>query len=803
MVRNRLMPLIMSAAAGIAAFGVPAQAQPVQDGSIVLIRDDFEVNYDGWAETGGFTKLTALAEAAYSSSRGMKVSGRTSPADGAFSEKGFYLDGGERYAYSVFVRHGGKSTEKFTLTLRWLFPDGVTYGSEAIASADVKPGVWAELSAAYTAPPGTVNLTVFLAANSASDFYFDEFTVTGSGKLPKAAAVPANPGLKDVFANKLRNVGTCVPASGAGNSTNTAIILREFNSLTPENELKPDATIQQSGSTNTNVSVSLSRAASILKFAVDNNLSVRGHTLVWHSQTPAWFFREGFQASGAVVSSPVMDQRMDSYIKNMFAAIAAQYPTLKLYAYDVVNEAMSESGGPRTAGSDASNGQSMWVQVYGGNSFVKKAFESARKYAPAGCKLYYNDYNEYITAKRDGIISTIVRPLYNDGLLDAMGMQSHLDVRAGNDAYPSASSYGQAIDLYAAIGVEVQVTELDATVNNQNFTAQATYYKDIVNAILTRGGTNKVTGMTIWGTMDNMSWRKDRHPLLFNENGTKKLAYDAIAALVPQSEWGDGSGGGTVEPPPPIEPDKDGFFFRHTFEDNTAQGWEGRGAATAAPTNAAAANGARSLLASGRTAEWNGAGLLLDIRAFAPGGSYSFSVAAMHSGGAVDTFKLTMQYTLNDSTRYSQVAAVPAPGGQWVQLANTNFAIPTGATGMLLYVEMPGSLSNFYIDNASGAVGGTTIGLDGAAGGTSSALTAQSAVRGPSKLVTLKGRTLTVNVSPGSEVRVRVVNPAGKTAASFNARGGASLSLQKLPAGAYIIEATTDGRRMASSVILR
>ncbi|MCL2219927.1 MAG: endo-1,4-beta-xylanase [Chitinispirillia bacterium] len=802
MVRNKIMPLIMSAAAavGIAAFGAQVCAQPV------LINDDFEVNYDGWAETGDFTRVTALREAAYNSSRGMKVSGRKLPRDGAFSEKGFYLDGGELYNYSVFVRNDGKSPEKFTLTLRWLFPDGITYGSEAIASADVKPGEWANLSASYAAPETAVNLTLFLASGGTADFSFDKFTVTGTGRLAKALAVPANPGLKDVFANKFRNVGTCIPANGVNNSTNTAIILREFNSLTPENELKPDATIQQSGSTNANVSVSLSRAASILKFAVDNNLYVRGHTLVWHSQTPGWFFRENFQASGAVVSASVMDQRMESYIKNMFEAIASQYPSLKLYAYDVVNEAMSESGGPRTAGSSAADGQSMWVQVYGNNSFVRKAFEYARKYAPAGCKLYYNDYNEYIAAKRDGIINTIVRPLYQDGLLDAMGMQSHLDVRAGNDAYPSVTLYGQAIDLYAAIGVEVQVTELDATVNNQNFTAQATYYKDIVNAILTRGGTNKVTGLTIWGTMDNMSWRSDRYPLLFNSSGNKKPAYDAIVALVPQSEWGDGSGGGVVEPPPPIEPDSNGFFFRHTFEDNTAQGWQGRGAAAVAPTNTAAAGGTRSLLASGRTAEWNGAGLLLDSRAFAPGGRYSFSVAAMYNeGGADDTIKLTVQYDLNDTTRYAQVAVAHASSGQWAQLANTDFLIPAGATGMLLYVEMPKSLSNFYIDNAVGAVGGKIINIEGmpGEGGSTYVPAGRNAARVNTKFVTIRGRTLNVNAPSDSEVKIRIISPSGKTAANFYARGGANLSLRKLPAGAYIIEARMGDRRMTLSVALR
>ncbi|MDR1812482.1 MAG: endo-1,4-beta-xylanase [Candidatus Fibromonas sp.] len=344
-------------------------------------------------------------------------------------------------------------------------------------------------------------------------------------------------GLKDIYASRFL-FGSILNGTTVNNNNMKQIVLREFNSITPENELKPDATIVASGSTNADVKVQLNNSArAILKFCEDNNIPVRGHTLVWHSQTPGWFFRENFNASGAVVSKAVMNQRMESYIKNMFALIAKDFPKLNLYAYDVVNEASSESGGPRTAGSDAGNGQSMWVQVYGDNSFVEKAFEYARKYAPKTTKLYYNDYNEYISAKRNYIANSIVKPLYDKGLLDGMGMQSHLDVRDGNNAYPSASDYGAAITMYKNIGVEIQVTELDATVNNSNFTAQATYYKSIMNEILNKGG-SAIKAVVVWGIQDDQSWRKDRNPLIFDNSGNKKSAYNELAKLIPESEWG-------------------------------------------------------------------------------------------------------------------------------------------------------------------------------------------------------------------------------------------------------------------------
>jgi len=345
-------------------------------------------------------------------------------------------------------------------------------------------------------------------------------------------------GLKDVYSSKFK-FGNILNGSTVNNAAMKTIVLREFNSITPENELKPDATIVASGSTDDNVKVQLNNGAkAILQFCQDNKIPVRGHTLVWHSQTPEWFFRTGFTSSGAVVSAAVMDKRMESYIKNMFALIKSSYPNLNLYAYDVVNEASSESGGPRTAGNG--DGKSMWVQVYKDNSFIEKAFTYARKYAPATTKLFYNDYNEYIQAKRDYIANSIVKPLKQKGLLDGMGMQSHLDVRTGSDPYPSPTLYGQAITIYKNLGVEIHVSELDATINDGNesyFTGQATYYKNIMNQILTNGG-SAITAVVVWGIQDDQSWRKARKPLLFNASGAKKAAYNELVNLIPQSDWG-------------------------------------------------------------------------------------------------------------------------------------------------------------------------------------------------------------------------------------------------------------------------
>ena len=156
-----------------------------------------------------------------------------------------------------------------------------------------------------------------------------------------------------------------------------------------------------------------------------------------------------------------MIARMENYIKNLMEALETQYPNVEFYAWDVVNEAFSESGTMRDAGSNnISPGQSAWVKVFGDDSFIDYALTFARKYAPEGCKLYYNDYNEYVPAKRDGIYKKCLE-LKEKGLIDGIGMQAHLDM-----SYPSVSLFKEALEKYASTGLEIQVTELDITQSN-------------------------------------------------------------------------------------------------------------------------------------------------------------------------------------------------------------------------------------------------------------------------------------------------------------------------------------------------
>ncbi len=701
----------IACSAGLTAY-LPAIQTSVSAAKIVY--NDFEINYDGWYEEGDSVKLKTIDGIGVDNSRAMTVSGRETSENGASSSKGLYLVGGVDYNYSVMVK--SETAERFNLEL--LCVDMET-GEEKNIQLDekyVSADKWTELSANYTAPENSCEFRLTITTNSTNDFCFDEVIVTSKEKSyhNSVYAASSDKGLKDAFASYFK-VGNILNTSTVQNSAITANMLKDHNSIECENEMKPDATMVQSQSSGTNVGVTIKNAASIMDFCVNNNIAMRGHVLVWHSQTPSWFFKENFDDNGAWVSTSVMDARMESYIKNIFALIDEQYPQLELYAYDVVNEAVSDDanrtanyGGAREAGdANVTSGTSAWVSVYGDNSFIEKAFTYARKYAPEGCALFYNDYNEYWDHKRDCIYQ-MCKDLYDKGLLDGIGMQSHIN--ANYDGFSGVASYTAALQKYASIGCEVQITELDISIENGTYTLeqQAEKYKAIFHAAMdinTGNYPGKVTAVCMWGPNDANTWIKTENaPLLYDANNNPKLAYTTLMSMIPESEWGNGNTSN------PDEPNEYGWYFNDSFEGDLSD-WNSRGDSDILTSGRTAYVGSESLLVQNRTDAWNGAYKSLNSATFIPGNEYSFSVHITYfDGTATDKFYLKLQYTdANGDTQYATIAEATGLKGEWVQLYNRNYKIPSDATNMMLYVETATSINNFYIDEAIGAVAGTYI----------------------------------------------------------------------------------------------
>ncbi len=488
------------------------------------VTDDFEDTGTSWAGRGDVS-YGLTSDFKHGGNQSLYVTNRTASWNGLSVADDSDLVAGKSYSIESYVSYQSDTlaSQGFTLGLQYDLNGETNY--ENLVDASVSAGQWSKLAGDFTIPSGATAISLYVQSaytESPTDddlisFFLDDVVLTkkaDSGNSGSTDISKVSTYLKEAFAPCFK-IGTSVSPNELNSGAD--FIKSHFNSITPENELKPEALLQQSASqqngNNVNPTISLDRAYQTLKFCEDNGIPVRGHTFVWYSQTPDWFFRENFTNDGAYVTPEIMNQRLENFIKNTFDALAAQFPNLEIYAYDVCNELfLNDGGGMR--GSD----QSGWMKVYSDDSFVINAFTYARKYAPEGCKLYINDYNEYIPAKTQNIYDMAMK-LKEQGLIDGIGMQSHLDT-----GYPSAATYRTALEKFVSTGLDVQITELDITCTD--FTAQAELYKQIFQIAVDNA--DSISSLTLWGTNDSVSWRSSQNPLLFSSGYQPKEAYDSV-----------------------------------------------------------------------------------------------------------------------------------------------------------------------------------------------------------------------------------------------------------------------------------
>lgn len=379
--------------------------------------------------------------------------------------------------------------------------------------------------------------------------------------------------------------GTAIMSSEISDDTLMALVKKHFNAVTFGNELKPDALfnyqIGQSVDSTTitfqgkelkvpvvndkQENLDFSRADAMLDKILEWNnanpndkIRVRGHVLVWHSQTPEWFFHEDYDVAKPYADKETMNRRLEWFISSVFdhyfgEAANGKYDGL-FYGWDVVNEAVNGntyrddkviSDASDTSTSDTRHGSnSMWWRVYKSNEFIINAFKYANKYAPNDVELYYNDFGETDNTKCEGIVKLINDVKSADGTrLDAFGMQAHYNV----DGF-SAAQFKSVAKKYAQAAGKVQLTELDfkasstydgtAATKESEYTKMAYCHKNLYEAIkaLKEEGAN-VSGITVWGVIEPNSWLHSQSnlgggasgsaqcPLLFDGNYKAKPAY--------------------------------------------------------------------------------------------------------------------------------------------------------------------------------------------------------------------------------------------------------------------------------------
>lgn len=328
---------------------------------------------------------------------------------------------------------------------------------------------------------------------------------------------------KDYF-----KIGIAVGKSEVAKDITNELIISQFNSMTCGNEMKPDSLLSRQATldngSETCPAVDFHNCDGMLSFCQENGIAMRGHTLLWHEQTPDWFFNVGYSnATGAErVTRDVMLERMENYIRLVMEYVNTEYPGV-VYAWDVVNEAIA----PNEGDPDGLRKKCPWYEVVGPD-YIEKAFEYARKYADPEQKLFYNDYNTYDSTKRRAIYNLVTK-IQAQGNIDGVGMQSHI----GMDS-PSVLEYQETIEKFCETGLEVQITELDIGLESNTEEAlmkEGSRYKRLFmmfKNIMDNKRAN-ITSITIWGLADNNSWLnkdgKTCYPLLFNRMLETKPAF--------------------------------------------------------------------------------------------------------------------------------------------------------------------------------------------------------------------------------------------------------------------------------------
>ena len=316
--------------------------------------------------------------------------------------------------------------------------------------------------------------------------------------------------------------GTNINEAALKNTELTKLIKYHFNRTTFSNEMKAYSLLSQSASQNAYVDenspavMNFTKADSMVAYAVENGLSIRGHVLTWDADMCDWFFREGYKTDGAYVSADVMKNRLKMYIDEVMTHFEEKYPGA-IYCWDVVNEAVADNVG-EFADDDVRHvrqvrgGKTNLFYDYIGSDYVELAFryayETRAKLQAANSKtnikLFYNDYNTFATYganKRDAIIQLVksVNSFASDGnggylkLCDGIGMQSYIGgygQQSGCMNDNDITLVKNAIEKFAENNVEVHVTEL--AVRNYDNDAEpehAAFYKKLVQTyvgILTR-----------------------------------------------------------------------------------------------------------------------------------------------------------------------------------------------------------------------------------------------------------------------------------------------------------------------------
>lgn len=346
-------------------------------------------------------------------------------------------------------------------------------------------------------------------------------TLQSPGNRPAVGS--REPALKDVYKSHFL-MGMAGDLPGGYSDQEKALVKEHFNVVTPENCMKPGPIHPRENTWR------FERPDALVQWCLDNKIGIHGHTLVWHSQTNDWFFRDGDKAT--------ITRRLKEHIQTLVGRYKG-----KIQSWDVVNEAINDGGNAQT-GQTENLRNTPWLKAIG-PEYLTLAFKFAHEADPQA-KLYYNDYNIEVGPKHASSMVLLKRLLKEGAPIHGVGIQGHW--RTGSIPYDALD---KAIANYASLGLKVSISELDVTIRGaaggqlagrkkdgstpatpQDLKAQAEAYARLF-AIFIKHKEN-IERVTFWGLNDRRSWRSGQHPLLFDANNQRKPAYSAIVGVLLQ-----------------------------------------------------------------------------------------------------------------------------------------------------------------------------------------------------------------------------------------------------------------------------
>jgi endo-1,4-beta-xylanase len=354
-------------------------------------------------------------------------------------------------------------------------------------------------------------------------FLLSSAVLQAASQTPSNATSPAEiqtdiPSLQDLFSRYFPIGAAIRPADLAG--PHSELLKKHFNSITAENAMKWSSLEREEGQLN------FAPADSLVAFARGNGVRVRGHNLVWHEQVPAWVFKDehGVELTPTPEAKALLLRRLEKHVREVVLHFRGD-----IYAWDVVNEPIdpTQPDGFR---------RSLWFRITG-TAYIDTAFRVAHEVDPQA-KLYLNEYDTTDPLKRSFLLK-LARDMRNRGVpIDGVGHQMHSNV-----VNPSPRAIRDTVKMFAKLGLDNQITELDMSLYSDPQTRELTdeqqllieqgyRYRDFFHELRKLQG--KISSVTFWGIADDHTWltnhpipRRDL-PLLFDRQLQAKYAYWGI-----------------------------------------------------------------------------------------------------------------------------------------------------------------------------------------------------------------------------------------------------------------------------------